>query len=131
MKIKRLENTFVKDSNILIQLNYLFFWRFWIPFRSKVLLNCEYCGKGFFMKKRMVGGFTHQLGDISATLIRIHNKCAIAHMKFERWYFSGEVADCIDCKRKFYLKNKVGEDCPVKGMAQSHRIKGEENLRTI
>ena len=89
---------------------------------KKIKLNCEYCGKGIFIRKRKIYGFVHQLGVIPDRILRIHKKCAEGASKFEKEFHSGEVVHCIDCNGDFYLININCEDCPVKGMAQNHRI---------
>ncbi len=128
---ERLKNTFVEDSNLLIQLWYIFYWNAWTPFQHKILKSCEYCRKlrkGFPCRKRTIEGFSHQLGVFPTRIRRIHKDCAQQLMEFEREFHSGEIAECIDCKNQFYLKWKNNQDCPVKGMARGHRMKGEENL---
>ena len=100
-------------------------------FRNNMLLNCEYCREGIFIKKRIIRGFIHELGVVSDRTLRIHKKCAKQKLEFEIKHNSGEIAHCIDCDKDFYQINKMSEDCPVKGMTKNHRIKGEENLIQI
>ena len=106
-----------------------FYWKIWIRFKRKMIgfgLCCEYCmrfGKSFLQKKTL----KHKLGEEEVGGI-YHKECFRKSLEFYKWYVSGKVEKCIDCKRDFYLSHRPGEDCPAKGMAQDHRIKGEENL---
>lgn len=48
------------------------------------------------------------------------------NVDFDKWLHSGETAVCMDCGKTFYRKSCTIEDCPVRGMAHSHRVKGEK-----
>ena len=108
---------------------HVIYWQGWDRFERFMItrgLHCEYCRKfGVCIKQEKT--LKHKLGETKVGGM-YHKKCFEDSWEFYNKFMSGETAICIDCNREFYLSHKQGEDCPVKGMARNHRIKGEENF---
>lgn len=118
-----------REAPVWAKLIHLFYWRVWDRFERSMIkygLHCEYCRK-FGICHRQEKVLKHKLGEMKVGGM-YHRKCFEDSWDFYIKHMSGKTAVCIDCNREFYLSHRPGEDCPVKGMARDHRIKGEENM---